>query len=181
MNSGKNLKGLSDLFYNLTFDFLDILKKYWTNCGYTTLLVERTPDICIDTLVVNFGTNSNPLNLTFTFIPIPDENIGIDTVFLQIYTILSSKPQVTTMSELEKTLNFLNNKLPIGSFGISNSNKIILKSVQGISTVNKGVDVNLLNKIVELFEMIVSIFTTHISDICNKKKTFKQIAFELSN
>ena len=181
MNTENNLECVSDFFYKITSNFLDILKNHWTNYGFIALLIERTPNVPIDTLVVNFRTDSNPMNLTFTFLPLPDEDMEIDTVFLQVYTLLSSKPQVETMNELEKALHFLNNQLPVGFFGISNSNEITFRSVQGISTSNYDFDINPIDKIRELFEMIISIFTPPISDICSGKKTFKQLAFELSN
>lgn len=179
--NNNNLEGISDFFYKITSNYLDILKDYWTSAGYTTLLVEKTNELAIDTLVVNFGTDTQPLNITFTFIPLPDSDIGSDTVLLQIYALLSCKPQIENMNELEKTLHFLNNQLPVGSLGISKSNEVILKTIQGISTANYDLDVTPLEKIRELFEIIISIFTPHISDICNGKKTFKQLAFELNN
>lgn len=181
MNNKNNLEGISDFFYKITSNYLDSLKNHWTSSGFTTLLVEKTNELNIDTLVVNFGTNTQPLNITFTFIPLTDSDIGVDTVFLQVYALLSCKPRVENINELEKTLHFLNNQLPIGFLGISNSNEVVLKTIQGISTINYDLDINPLEKIRELFEIIISIFTPHISDICSGKKTFKQLAFELNN
>lgn len=173
---------IPDFFYKVTLNYLNDLKEYFHLSGYETLLLERaTSSVSADTLVVNFGNSANPLAISFTFIPIPASEIGIDTVFLQIYSVLPSKPNVETLNQLEKSLNFINNQLPVGHLGISNANEITLRSIQALSTNNYNIDTTVFNKITDLFQMIISVFSPSIDDVCRGNKTFKQLAYELSN
>lgn len=182
MNTKNDFDQISDFFHKVTLNYLKQLKDSFDLSSYENLLLEKSnSDVAADTLVVNFGSNGNPLAISFTFIPIPDSEIHIDTVLLQIYSILPSKPKIETLSELEKSLNFINNQLPIGHLGISNGNKITLKSIQALSTNNYDMDINLFQRITDLFQMIISIFNPSIDDVCRGNKTFKQLAYELSN
>ena len=172
---------IPDFFYNITLNYLNILDKHFSMSGYETLLLKRGKDVGADTLVVNFGDESNPMVFSFTFIPIAAEEMGLDTVLLQVYAVLPSKPQMNTMSVLEKSLNFINNQLPVGFLSINNNNDIILRTVQAVSTNSYDLETNIFDKIAELFQITISIYNPHIDDICRGKKTFKQLAFELSN
>lgn len=177
----ENLNEIPDFFYNVTLNFLNILKTHFDSMNHETLLLERGKQVDSDTLVVNLGTAMSPMAVSFTFIPIPAKEIGIDTVFLQIYSVMPSKPQINTMSELEKSLHFINNQLLVGHLGISNSNEITLRTIQALPTNNYDLDPAPFEKITDLFQMAISIFTPCIDDVCRGKKSFKQIAFELSN
>lgn len=179
MNNENKLEGVSDFFYNFSFNFLKKLEEYWNDCGFKPIFVERSNEIPIDTLVINFGTEHNPINLSFTFIPIPSENEIIDSVLLQIYTVLDVKPSIDILNQLEKSILFLNNQLPIGQLGISNGNEVTLRTIQSISTNTYDFDTAPIENIVDLFQMIISIYTSDLADICTGKKTFKQLAYEL--
>ena len=180
-NENNNLDEIPEFFYNVTLNFLNILKAHFDTMNYESLLLEKGTQVGSDTLVVNLGTAISPLAISFTFVPIPAKEIGIDTVFLQIYSLMPSKPQVNTMPELEKSLHFLNNQLLVGHLGLSNGNEITLRTIQALPTNNYDLDVAPFDRILDLFQMAISIFTPYIDDVCRGKKTFKQIAFELSN
>lgn len=181
MNNDNNFDEIPDFFYKVTLNYLNILKDHFSQLGYQLLLLEKSDKVATDTLAVNFGNETNPMVFSFTFIPIPATEIGFDTAFLQIYSTLPSKPKIDTMSDLEKSINFINNQLPVGHLGISNGNEIILRSVQGVSTNNYDLETNIFDKITDLFQMIISVFNPYLDDVCRGKKTFKQLAFELSN
>lgn len=176
-NSNKNL----DFFNTVTSNYLNILKEHFSRLNNEVLLLEKGNKVAIDTLVVNFGFKSAPMVISFTFIPIHSEDLGMDTVFLQLYSVLPSSPEAHTMSEIEKSINFINNQLPIGHLSISNANEIVLRSVQAISTNNYDLDPNVFVKVTDLFQMIISVFNPDIDAICKGDKSFKQLAFELSN
>jgi len=181
MNNENDFDEIPDFFYKVTLNYLNILKDHFSQFGYQSLLLEKGEKAATDTLAVNFGNETNPMVFSFTFIPIPATEIGFDTAFLQIYAVLPSKPQLNTMKDLEKSLHFINNQLPVGHLGISNGNEIILRSVQVLSTNNYDLETNIFDKVTDLFQMVISVFNPHIDDICRGVKTFKQLAFELSN
>lgn len=179
MNSEDRLEGVPEFYYTVSKAFLKQLEEYFKESNYIAVLIERSEESPLDTLAVNFGDADNPISITFTFVPIPEDNYAIDSILLQIYTILPMRPRIEIINELEKALLFINNQIPVGHFGISNGNEITLRTVQNIPVGDYEIDAVPIDRIIDFFEMILSIYSPYLTQICTGALTFKEFVFSL--
>jgi len=92
-----------------------------TELGYDARIIERSPEMPYNTLLVDLPPTDDgeaPYQLAMTFYPIADEEFA-GTLFLQYFIALPITPSAATRAGVLEVAADINNRLVLGSVGLT--------------------------------------------------------------
>jgi len=160
---------------------LNILKKYLEKLDFETLLIKESKDIPYDALfsvIKQDYENKNSVSISFNYIPIPND--FIETLdFLQFITFLDCNIVSDYKSNVTKLLNILNFKLTIGSFFVTDNNKVTFKYVLMTSS-SKSINEDNIKEAIMIYVYMYNLFSHIIVAVANGEKSLSTAIKEIS-
>lgn len=137
---------------------LGFLQQALEEAGLPCRLLEPTGDVPIPALLAapDADDESGERYLTFTFVPLDDEDIG-DIRLLQIYTVVAPVVASQARAGLAELLMAVNSRLPLGHFSLNDAGELYYRYVWAVGAGNKLPELDALH-VIDLFLMTLGMF-----------------------
>lgn len=144
---------------------LGFLERALVEAGLPCRLIEPTEGVPIPALLaaIEAGEDGRERYLTFTFVPLADEDIG-DIRLLQLYTVVSPVVQADRRAELAELLMTVNGRIPLGHFSLNEAGELYYRYVWAVSDKHRLPDPEALH-VADLFLMTLGMFGQAVGDV----------------
>ncbi|CAI6081359.1 YbjN domain-containing protein [Cohnella sp. JJ-181] len=146
---------------------LGFLEHSLKEAGLPCRLIEPTEGVPIPALLAatDAGDDGRERYLTFTFVPLADEDIG-DIRLLQLYTVVSPSVPAVHRAELAELLTAVNSRIPLGHFSLNEAGELYFRYVWAVSAKHRLPDPETLH-VADLFLMTLGMFGPKVSDVAD--------------
>ncbi|MEK0313974.1 YbjN domain-containing protein [Cohnella sp. 56] len=158
---------------------LGFLERSLTEAGLPCRLIEPTEGVPIPALLAatEAGEDGRERYLTFTFVPLADEDIG-DIRLLQLYTVVSPAVQADRRAELAELLMTVNGRMPLGHFGLNEASELYYRYVWAVSDKHRLPDPETLH-VTDLFLMTLGMFGQMAGNVADGRLTAAEALADL--
>ena len=144
---------------------LSFLSGYLAELGFESELVERSETLPMPILISSIGGDAagRPRLLHFLFVPIEEDQLEI-LQLLQIHTLFPYEVEADYLTETEKLLSVINQKLGMGYVGIDQENAVYYKYLFAKARY-QPLDQALIVETVQLFIFLMERFSNVIESV----------------
>lgn len=148
---------------------------------YETKLVRKSEGIPLDVLASAYEDDYKGRNreIDFTHVPLAAELNFQKINMLQIFSALPFDLNLDYALDVSALLVSINDKLPLGNFGIGDDNKIYFRYVMTVN-IDKSLDTEEFNEIMSVVTHLIDLFEEMIEVVANGEKDFITVMEELN-
>ncbi|MFD2331970.1 YbjN domain-containing protein [Cohnella sp. GCM10020058] len=146
---------------------LGFLQQALEEAGLPSRLIEPNAEVPIPALLATPDTDddSEERYLTFTFVPLDDEDIG-DLRLLQIYTVVAPSVASEARAGAAELLMAVNSRLPLGHFSLNDAGELYYRYVWAVASAHKLPQPEALH-VIDLFLMTLGMFASTIGEVAS--------------